>query len=794
MIRLVFIVILLCNLAGLSAQRIRIYEGTHAKPLEKVTLTELISGQQTKTDKEGYASLNSFVKDNYLELKLEGYSSIQFIWKGNDTLFFMNSLNIELEEIVVSARRIWEQRHSPSMELVKVQELEKRALQPQTAADLLSVTGRVFVQKSQQGGGSPMIRGFAANRLVYTVDGVRMNTAIFRGGNLQQVISLDPQSIESVEVVMGPGSVIHGSDAIGGAMNFQTIKPQMGKKDSSVAFGQISSRFSSANKEKTHHVHWAQGWEKWALYSGVSYSDFGNLRQGRRGPDDYLKAYYPSFGPEGDEIVIQKDSLLQVPGAYQQLHLLQKVRFQPTENWNFVYSFHFSETSSYGRYDRYQQEVGGNPRFAVWDYGPQVWRMHLLAVEYKQPTFVFDQLDVRLASQHFKESRIDRGWRQSQERNRSEEVNALSLNVDAYKKWGANFLWKYGVEGVSNLVDSRAYERNIYTGERWILPPRYPQALWVSAGIYILNEFRPKPEWNFSWGLRYNETYSKADFGQQLPLLKSQELKNGALTGNIGATWKPHKNWHFRANTGTAFRSPNVDDLGKLFESQQGVVVVPNLNLLPEYAWTHDLGVAVKLGKEWTVEGSVFSTHLIDAMVRRPFQWEGRDSILFDGTLSQVQALQNGAFSRVRGGHIGLEWNPLGFRLQADYNFQKGIEESEGGQIFPTRHTPPSYGRFFAAYTYQSWEFYFWSLFQRERSQEDMPFEEKDKEEIYALDNLGRPYSPHWCTTNAALQYKCGGLAIHLGVENIFDLRYRPYASGISAPGRDFRLTIQYNW
>ena len=98
---------------------------------------------------------------------------------------------------------------------------------PQTAADLLSVSGEVFIQKSQQGGGSPMIRGLATNRLLYTVDGVRMNTAIFRGGNIQNVISLDPLAMENVEVLFGPGAVIYGSDAIGGVMGFQTLIPEL---------------------------------------------------------------------------------------------------------------------------------------------------------------------------------------------------------------------------------------------------------------------------------------------------------------------------------------------------------------------------------------------------------------------------------------------------------------------------------------------------------------------------------------------------------------------------------------
>ena len=97
---------------------------------------------------------------------------------------------------------------------------------PQTTADLLSNSGEVFIQKSQQGGGSPMIRGFATNRVLIAVDEVRMNNAIFRSGNLQNVISIDPFAVENTEVLFGPGSVIYGSDAIGGVMSFTTLAPK----------------------------------------------------------------------------------------------------------------------------------------------------------------------------------------------------------------------------------------------------------------------------------------------------------------------------------------------------------------------------------------------------------------------------------------------------------------------------------------------------------------------------------------------------------------------------------------
>ena len=68
---------------------------------------------------------------------------------------------------------------------------------------MLSATGEVFVQKSQYGGGSPKLRGFAANSVLMVIDGVRMNNAIYRCGNLQNIISVDPNSLEGAEVVGG---------------------------------------------------------------------------------------------------------------------------------------------------------------------------------------------------------------------------------------------------------------------------------------------------------------------------------------------------------------------------------------------------------------------------------------------------------------------------------------------------------------------------------------------------------------------------------------------------------------
>ena len=60
-----------------------------------------------------------------------------------------------------------------------------------SSADVLSIDPNVFIQKSQSGGGSPMIRGMSSSRVLILVDGMRLNNAIFRSGNVHNVISLD---------------------------------------------------------------------------------------------------------------------------------------------------------------------------------------------------------------------------------------------------------------------------------------------------------------------------------------------------------------------------------------------------------------------------------------------------------------------------------------------------------------------------------------------------------------------------------------------------------------------------
>ena len=699
-----------------------------------------------------------------------------------------DSTGTELEEVVVAGSR-WSQalNHVPSQIDVVSRKLIGQ-FQPQTAADLLGMSGKVFIQKSQQGGGSPMIRGFATNRLVYTVDGVRMNTAIFRSGNIQNVINLDPFATDRVEVVFGPASVMYGSDAVGGVMAFSTLQPRFGGQ----VTGNMDVRFSSANREKTAHTDVSYGGKRWAAVTSLSRWDFDHLRQGSHGPQEYVKPFYVLPGTQGDSVVWQSDSLLQVPTAYTQWNFLQKVAFRASEHWKLEYALHHSETSAYGRYDRHNRIRNGLPRYAEWNYGPQRWTMHLLSAQSVKKTRWYDQASYRLAYQHFAESRIDRGWNQPDRTVQSEEVFAYSANADFTKNLGNRHRLFYGVEGVFDDVKSVGEVVHLNTNESEPTYSRYPQSSWYSAALYFSEEWNVSPRTTVTSGVRWNAVGLDADFASQLayfPLpFASAQVRDAAWTGNVGVTHRPNARWTLKANAGTAFRSPNVDDMGKIFDSSPGMVVIPNNGLRSEYAYNLDADVAWKSERGLKLDGTVYATVLDRALVRRPTLLNGEDSIFYDGTMSRVESVQNAAVAYVYGAYLGAEV-PLApsWVAVATVNFQQGTETMDDGQRSPARHAAPLFGMARATYKKKRFRADTYLQFQGKRSHEALPFEERDKTEIYALDAEGNTYCPAWYTANVRLSYTTDkGIRAQLALENLTDVRYRPYSSGVSGAGRNW--------
>lgn len=793
-------IFLLCLFLALGfsgfTQIITIQDADTGQPIEMATISSEALSSFATTDASGQADISAFKGAVSIEIRMLGYDTrtLSFEELKTDKFSVVLFPGLSLSQVVVSANR-WSQASGEVPSRITTLSAKEVALQnPQTAADLLGASGEVFIQKSQQGGGSPMIRGFSTNRLLYVVDGVRMNTAIFRSGNLQNVISLDPFATERTEILFGPGSVIYGSDAIGGVMSFQTLTPALSTTGKTLIGGKGVARHSSANEEKTVHFDVHLGGKKWAFVTSLSAHDFGDLRMGSHGPEEYLRPFYVQRQDSTDVVIANDDPLVQRPSGYSQLNMMQKLRFKPNEKWDFQYGFHFSETSKYARYDRHIRYRNGLPRYGEWDYGPQKWMMNNLSATHSEKNALYDQMTLRLAHQFFEESRIDRNIGDTERHIRVEEVDALSANLDFHKSIGLNHDFFYGLEAVQNEVSSTGVDEDILKGVSTRGPARYPQATWASYAAYLNYQHSFSKKFLIQAGARYNRFLLEAVFDTEFypfPYTRS-EMNDGALTGSLGMVFRPSEKWVLSLNASTGFRAPNVDDSGKVFDSEPGSVIVPNPDLEAEYAYNGELGIAKIFGRSVKFDLAAYYTLLQNALVRRDFTLNGQDSILYDGTLSQVQAIQNAAVATVYGLQAGLELKlPAGFGFITDFNYQVGEEELDDGTTSPSRHAPPWFGVSRLTYSTGKLNMQFYAMYSGERKFEDLPQEEQGKPELYAIDPEGKPYSPGWYTLNFKAMYQFAShFSLSAGMENLTDRRYRPYSSGMAGAGRNLVISV----
>jgi hemoglobin/transferrin/lactoferrin receptor protein len=800
----IFFFFFLFSAVGLKSQQVRVLDADKRDVISNVAIYNSDKSKVALTDFDGLFDITIFSKNERIAIRHISYellktSRAQIVKQGNKVLLIMKPE--QLDEVVMSVSKWEQQKKDIPNKIASIAARDIAFAAPQTSADLLQNSGKVFVQKSQLGGGSPMIRGFSTNRLVLSVDGVRMNNAIFRGGNLQNVISIDPFTIKNTEIIFGPGSVIYGSDAIGGVMNFYTQTPEFSENDSLLVYGGANYRFSSASSENTINAKVGIGKKKWATLTSLTYNSFQDLVMGSHGPDSYLRNWFVHTSNGVDELVANENPRKQVSTGYSQVNLMQKVRFRPNAKWDVRSGIFYSETTDYPRYDRLIRPSGDGLglRSAVWFYGPQKWFMGNLQLNKKGDGQFYDGLKLSAAYQRFEESRNNRNFQDITLNSSKEKVDAFNFNIDLENRKIGDFRLYYGGEFIFNKVHSEAENSNIVTGEITDAPTRYPNgSSWQSLAGYVNSEYRAKPNFTLMSGVRYSHVWIDALFNQNFYSFPFNDanLSTGALTGSIGFSWFPKTDLQVTFNGSTGFRAPNIDDIGKIFDSEPGSIVVPNPDLESEYAYNVELGIQKNFGDKLVLKGATYYTYLVDALVRRDFDFNGNAQLRYQGELSNVQAIQNAAKAYVYGFEFGLDaFLSDHLSLSSNLTITEGVEEDSDGTDTPARHAAPTFGDFHIIWKNQKLRTSVFLNYNGELAFNELAVSERSKEFIFASDRNGNPYSPSWCTLNFRSQYTLSSKVVAtLNLENFTNQRYRSYSSGIVAPGTNLILGVAYNF
>ena len=702
-----------------------------------------------------------------------------------------DSLSLPMNELLISADRFQEKRKDLPRQIDLITQKTIQQLNKQNTADLLFETGNIYVQKSQQGGGSPILRGFEANKVLLVLDGVRLNNAIYRGGHLQNVLRIDQQMLEKVEVLYGPGSLMYGSDALGGVVNFSSLKPNL-EKPFQLA---VMNRYSSVNKEQTQAITLQGAYKKWGAIFHYGQSTFGDLVQGKNrrsawGDLGIRKVFQQRVG-DSDQVVQNPNIHKQVGSAYQQQNLMAKLNFQPNVYTQHLLSYYFSNTGNVPRYDRLSELNNGIPRFGDWYYGPETFQFLNYQFSSQLMRALWDEMRVIAAYQQVNESRNTRNFGNAWLTQRSEKVHVASLNIDLRKKWKIHEI-KYGFEYVFNQVISTAKGINISNNASRNASTRYPDGgSWVhNLGAYVQVNQELNKKWILSEGIRlnYNSLESKFNDKSFYPFLPNQINQNYApVSANIGVVFMPTNTFRIYSNVGNAYRVPNVDDLGKVFDSRPGsILILPNQNLKPEQALTYELGVDARISKKVQLEANAYYTHVWNALLVQPVK---QDSLDFDGIRTPVFNTQNAQEARIIGYHIGLK-----IRLRKDLQLAGSINKSWGqilgDSVMPLDHIPPMFGRLNLQYQRQRFQANLMSHLSAAKPRSEYYLNGEDNIQYATANGL-----PAWYIIN----FQCGysllankNLQISAGIENILDQHYRSFASGISGAGRNFWFSLNY--
>ncbi len=767
--------------------------------LESVLVYNSDKSFSALTDEHGLLKLPSLETGDSLTFQLLGYHSLtlsyhEIIQLNNQIV--LSSEDVLLDEFVVVGRR--DERPEDMVMNVAVIDQKKISLtNPQTSADALSQHGNIFVQKSQMGGGSPVIRGFEANKILLVVDGVRMNNAIYRNGHLQNAITVDQSLVDRTEVILGPGSLAYGSDALGGVIHFRTIQPKLNLINNSTEVRtNVFARYASANKERSVHAHVNLGSKKSAHLLSFTSSFFDDLRMGSR-----RTSKYPEYGKRSeyvisennmDQIINNPNENIQVGTAYSQYDFFLKSLFQLTNDFKLVTNIQYSTSSDIPRYDQLIDRNGDLPNFAEWYYGPQTRFLVSSQISWSKNTPLFDDVLCIPSFQFIEEDRIDRRFNSNIKSTQNEDVYIPGLTFDFRKKYGQSQLI-YGADYQFNQVRSSAIDEDILTADISTGITRYPNENGQMGILGLYSQWSQAFENNIRWnsGIRFSHSTLSLKYKNDGLILwpsnfyEGLNSSNQSFTASTGLVYNNDR-WEIRTLIASAFRAPNIDDMAKI-RIKNGEITVPNLDLSPEKSITGELSLGTKWNSNSRFSTTGFYTRISEAIIRQAFTLPGGiDTLIDEGDSLSVVANVNAESGYILGFSANLDYeinDDFSFSASANYTYGR----SEIGSFKrPLSHIPPLYGQLAFSYAKNNLTSQCVWRYNGQKAIENYG-DSTDNPEFATPEGALR-----WNTLNIYTQYNLGSLNFGVGVENVLDVHYRPFASGLSGAGRNFIFSLRY--
>jgi hemoglobin/transferrin/lactoferrin receptor protein len=819
---IIFLIVFFTSFVSFG-QKVTIFDKDTGKIVRNIAIFNKSKTKSTTSNNIGVADVSSFGKDEIIifsHLSYAKFSIKKSLLERQKFIVYLAKESEQLDEVVLSVFKSDEKlkRIAEQIAVVSLKDIQK--ISPQTSADLLASIPGIKVQKSQSGGGSPVLRGMESNRVLLVVDGVRMNNAIYRKGHLQNSITIAPNLLEKTEVIFGPSSVVYGSDALGGVIHYYTRTPKLSQENS--VKSSFFSRYSSVNQEITTNFSAELSFANWASFTSVSYSDFGDLKIGKNRSHnfpDWGKVFYFSENLNGNykanPTINSNPELLRNTG-YNQTDLLQKFFVPLSKNTDLKINIQYSKSSDIPRFDRLAELKDDSDtstlKFAEWYYGPQE-RLLISSQVLINPNKNWINKGVFTAAyQNIKESRVQRKFGSLDRSHREEDVNVFSINGDFSVPLTSDKSRKlsYGFELVYNDVNSNSYGKTLnivnniidgFSGD-FNVQSRYPDggSNYTSSAFYLDYRQDISRKSTLNSGIRFTNTQLNAKWiDETFIVLPDNNISsnNSAVTATVGYVYKPNNNWQLNSVLSSGFRSPNIDDVGRVRE-KNGNVTVPNILVKPEFAYNAEIGIQKYFNnKKFRIGFNTYYTLLDNYIIRDSFILNGSNQVLFDGELGNAVANQNRGTAYITGftasylGKVSKNWTTSGF-----ITYTKGRTNDTKEAM---SSIPPLFGQFEVNYKNNKIELGADFRFNSKKNIKDYNFAEgiDNIEETpiinpTASSDVDKYFgSPSWNTIGINGKYIINyNLSVQARITNLFDKHYKEFASGISAPGRNLSVSF----
>jgi hemoglobin/transferrin/lactoferrin receptor protein len=812
--------ILLLLFTGSSfAQQISVKDSETNEVLSDVAVFNENKDKSIISDLNGNVNLELFSNERKIFFQLLGYSLLELylddIEDGSTVFLYPESQ--DLDEVILSVARSASSVNQIAEKVSVIKSEDLFISSPSSGAEMLELSPGVRIQKSQGGGGSPIIRGFEANRVLIVVDGVRMNNAIYRSGHLQNSITIDPSNIERAEVIFGSSSVGYGSDAMGGVIHYYTKNPIL--KNSKKISSSFTSNFNSANNSVTNNFNTNYSSDNWGSITSISISKYGDIKMGKKRNHGYSNwGLNPIFSQNSRykfyaEPSINSDKNIQKNTGYSQVDLFQKFLFKIGDNNLLNLNIQFSESSDIDRFDQLSIPTDDSLKFSEWYYGPQKRLLISPSLRIFPKRKFMDKGVITLGYQKINESRIKRKFNSLNRSHQIEDLTVLSLNGDFDTSFNNGHTLSYGLETTYNHNYSKAYDRILSVdgnnvvglGAKTAIPTRYPSdgSSYVSFASYVNWSWNMSEFFTFNVGTRLTFTKLKARWNDIIsvnPQLSKVNLNSEALTTTVSMKLRPSNKIQINTVLSSGFRNPNIDDIGKIRENN-GLLVVPNTFLKPEYAYNLDLGVdyrSLDNNSYFSIRGfsTIISRHIgrAEYIVYSDITTPDTSTIIYNNEEVATIANKNLGNRFIHGFSID-GFNNLSRSLKVDYSltYTKGDNNESYG---PLPSISPLFGSLSLNYINNDLKIRAVYKFSdsKEPSEYSTGGEDGLDETPYIIGQDGLKNflgTPNWSDFSIFASKKISSNStLRLGITNIFDIHYRTFASGISAPGRSFQAGL----